>query len=638
MVAVALAFGIMLAWSAIFPTEKPDEDEVKKAKSEQVEKTDSTGRVIATPDDESTDGSDAQSPTQPDGDKSTEPSGDAPAKKVETALGPRGDEVYYDFEFENLSVRFSSYGGSIDSWKLLSERLVDRTGKTDKPEDLIRVKDDEFEFLRVWFDDSTFDIPQGAEWTGEKHGSNGLRLTWESKDIRVVKDLTIHAEDYLLEMKVSVELVGAAKAKQSLAVSLYGQQDTDVESGGMFDRVEREWKASCYYGDEIHAKKSKTLEKKGIKKRTGAIKWGGFDHAYFLTAGAIVSGADEERIDCDSYPLTKVAGGMGLNLVQSSVELKNGEPGLKSTMVFYLGPKYIKNLRAADEIAGVETKFESSVDLGWLGMISGPLLWLLNFFQGFVGNWGIAILLLTIVVKALTLPWTHKSMKSMKAMARLKPQLEKIKEKYKDDRAKQNVETMALFKSHKVNPMSGCLPMLLQMPIWFALYRALTVAGQLYQAPFIPGWIDDLTLPDPYYVMPVLLTAMMFLQTRMTPSTGSGAQQKMLTYGMPIMFGAFSVFFPSGLTLYIFTNTCFTAAHHLYMHKTDPAPAVATASSKSSSKVIDIEEAADDDDEGDDSEDAKPTKDSSTPARKKKSSGKKNRGKNRGKGKGKNKR
>jgi YidC/Oxa1 family membrane protein insertase len=221
-------------------------------------------------------------------------------------------------------------------------------------------------------------------------------------------------------------------------------------------------------------------------------------------------------------------------------------------------------------------------------------------------------------------------------MAKLKPQLEKIKEKHKDDRAKQNQETMNLFKTHKVNPMSGCLPMVLQMPIWFALYRSLTVSGQLYQAPFISGWIDDLTLPDPYHIMPVLLTGMMFLQTRMTPSTGSGAQQKMLMYGMPIMFGVFSFFFPSGLTLYIFTNTCFTAAHHLYMHKTDPNPVIKVSASESATnKVIDIEETPDESDE----EDSKAAQPKNTPKSKKKSSGK-GKGKNKpsGKGKGKNKR
>lgn len=606
MLAVAIAFGIMMAWQVLFPPEKPPEE---AAKTEAAEQAETSADKASTPDS-----------------KTPEASGPDVA---EPALLERGEEVYFDLEFDNLHARFSNYGGALTSWQLLAERLVDRSGKTPKPEDLIRVHEEDYRFLRVWFEDSTYDIPHDAEWKGEKLSQNEIRFTWESKDIRVIKDITIHAEDYLLMMTVSLELVGAASAKQALAVSMYGQQDTDVESGGMFDRVSREWKAACYYNEEIHSKSSKSLEKKGKKKRTGSINWGGFDHAYFLTAAAIIKGSDEERIDCDSYPLPEVFGGMGLNMVQSSIDLKNGEPGLKSTIAFYMGPKYMERLRAAGNITGIDTHFERSVDLGWLGMIAGPLLWLLNFFQGFVGNWGVAILLLTLVVKALTLPWTHKSMKSMKAMAKLKPQLEKIKEKYKDDRQKQNVETMNLFKSHKVNPMSGCLPMLLQMPIWFALYRALTVAGQLYQAPFIPGWIDDLTLPDPYYVMPVLLTGMMFLQTRMTPSTGTGAQQKMLMYGMPIMFGVFSFFFPSGLTIYIFANTCFTAAHHLYMHKTDPAPVVAKESSVAA-QVIDVEEVP-----ADVNEESKAATSNGTSKSKKKSSGK---GKKKSSGKGKSKR
>ena len=510
---------------------------------------------------------------------------------------PRGEEKFYTFEFEGLRVKFSSYGAAISSWELLSERMIDHSGKTPKPENLIRVDNDKYDFLRVWFEDSTYDIPQGAEWLGEKKSDTEIRFTWESKDIRVVKDITLYPEDYLAVMKVSVDLVGAKEAKQALAVSFYSEQDPNVESGGMFDRVSREWKATCYYDEELHTKSSKSLAKKGEKKRTGAIRWGGFDHAYFLAAGAIEGGKDA-RIECNSYPLEGVVGGMGIDLIQDRVELKSGDPGLRSTMALYLGPKYMESLRATKTITEIDSKFEESVDLGFLGIIAGPLLGLLNFFQSFVINWGLAILLLTLVVKGLTLPWTHKSMKSMKAMAKLKPQLEKIKEKYKDDRARQNVETMNLFKTHKVNPMSGCLPMLLQMPIWFALYRALTVSGQLYQAPFIPGWIDDLTLPDPFYIMPVLLTGMMFLQTRMTPSTGSGAQQKMLMYGMPIMFGAFSFVFPSGLTLYIFTNTCFTAAHHLYMHKTDPNPVVAAAADaaidvESSEPASDSDETAD---------------------------------------------
>ncbi len=164
--------------------------------------------------------------------------------------------------------------------------------------------------------------------------------------------------------------------------------------------------------------------------------------------------------------------------------------------------------------------------------------------------------MLTIIVKLATLYWTHKSMKSMKEMAKLRPQLDKLRDKYKDDRQKQQVETMNLFKAHGVNPLAGCLPMLLQMPIWFALYRALSVAAQLYQAPFL--WLTDLTAPDPYFILPVFMTATMLLQSRLTPTTATGMQQKMLTYGMPLMFGVMGFFFPAGLSLYISTNTVLT--------------------------------------------------------------------------------
>ncbi len=550
MLAVGIAFAIMMAWSVLFPTEPPPEDEAKTA-TEEVQGKDGATTAAAAAE-------------------------EAADKLPKGPALVRGEEQFFDLAFDDVKVRFSSYGAALVSYQLLGVRLENRAEK--KPEDLIRIHEADYQFMRVWFNDSTYDIPRGAEWTGERKGDNEIHFTYQDENIKVVKEIVIHPKDYLMMVNVSLDLVGAQSAKQSLAISLYGEQDPTVEAGGMFDRVTREWKAACYYDEDIHTKSSKSLGNNGEKLRTGQINWGGFDHAYFLTAASI-QGADKLRIDCNSYPLKDVVGGMGLDLIQPSVELKNGEAGLRSSFAFYMGPKYRGKLQGADDISKMDTKFEEAVDLGFLAIIAGPLLTLLNFFQGFVVNWGIAILLLTIVVKAVTLPWTHKSMKSMKAMSRLKPQLDNIKEKYKDDRARQNVETMALFKDNKVNPMSGCLPMLLQMPIWFALYRSLTVAGELYQAPFIAGWIDDLTLPDPYHIMPVLLTGMMFLQTRLTPSTGSGAQQKILMYGMPIMFGVFSFFFPAGLTLYIFTNTCFTAAHHLYMRKTEEALVIAGAGS-----------------------------------------------------------
>jgi len=121
-----------------------------------------------------------------------------------------------------------------------------------------------------------------------------------------------------------------------------------------------------------------------------------------------------------------------------------------------------------------------------------------------------------------------------------------LQEKYKDDKQRQQVETMALYKTHGVNPIAGCLPILLQMPIWLALYRMLSSAGELYQQPFIGGWIDDLTSTDPFYILPFILVITMFAQARLTPATGDSMQQKMMQYGMPLMFGVMSFFFPAG--------------------------------------------------------------------------------------------
>ncbi|HEV7554307.1 MAG TPA: YidC/Oxa1 family membrane protein insertase, partial [Kofleriaceae bacterium] len=190
-------------------------------------------------------------------------------------------------------------------------------------------------------------------------------------------------------------------------------------------------------------------------------------------------------------------------------------------------------------------------------------------FYSVVGNWGIAIILLTICVKLATLYWTTKSMRSMKGMAAVAPQMKILQEKYKEDRPRLQAETMALYKQHNVNPLSGCLPIFLQIPIWSALYIMLSATGELYLEPFVPGWINDLTNTDPLHILPVLLVVTMFVQARLSPSTSTDRTQKLIQYGMPIMFGVMSFFFPSGLTLYIFTNTVLSSLHSLYMNKYD---------------------------------------------------------------------
>jgi len=164
-------------------------------------------------------------------------------------------------------------------------------------------------------------------------------------------------------------------------------------------------------------------------------------------------------------------------------------------------------------------------------------------------------------------------MRSMQAMAELKPKIDELQKKYADDRQRMQSEMMGLYKTHGVNPLAGCLPILLQMPIWLALYKMLAAAGELYHAPFIAGWLNDLTATDPYHVLPIVLIAAQFGQAKLSPAAVDSAQQKMLIYGMPIMFGVMGFFFPSGLSVYILTNTLLSAAHTLYMRKTKKTPA-----------------------------------------------------------------
>jgi YidC/Oxa1 family membrane protein insertase len=248
------------------------------------------------------------------------------------------------------------------------------------------------------------------------------------------------------------------------------------------------------------------------------------------------------------------------------------DPGkaVKRKFTLYVGPKYLDELDAITGPDEEETKLSESINYGWFALLCRPMLWLLKIFYSGVGNWGIAIILLTLVVKLLTLYWTQKSMRSMRAMQRLKPRIDVLREKFKDDKQRLNQEMMALYKVHKVNPIGGCLPMLIQMPIWFALYRTLLNSVELYHSTFIPGWLNDLTSPDPYYILPIAMGISMFAQQAITPQPLEGAQAKMMKYFMPIMFTVMMLQLPSGLTLYIFINTVLTMLHQFYMNKTDP--------------------------------------------------------------------
>ena len=228
---------------------------------------------------------------------------------------------------------------------------------------------------------------------------------------------------------------------------------------------------------------------------------------------------------------------------------------------------FIFTKKKYDELVALEDNLHLSVDFGIFGILAVPILRGLQFFYRYVENYGIAIIILTLIIRLLTFPLQYKSFKSMKKMQQLQPEMAKLKEKYKDDPKRMQQETMELFKKGGANPLGGCLPMLLQMPIFFAFYQVLNNAVELVGAPFYL-WIVDLSVKDPYYVLPVLMTITMFVQTRMNPGTTTDPTQQKIMYLMPLIFGFIMKDLPAGLNLYITVSFVFGIAQQLLVYKT----------------------------------------------------------------------
>lgn len=219
------------------------------------------------------------------------------------------------------------------------------------------------------------------------------------------------------------------------------------------------------------------------------------------------------------------------------------------TQILYAGPKSL------DILDRVDPEISQIINFGMLGFISRPLLLIMKAFFELVSNWGVAIILLTLLVRMAVLPLHVMAMKSMKAMQKIQPLMQSVRERYKDDPMTMNREIMALMKEHKASPVGGCLPMLLQIPIFFALYQVIRSSVELYQSPFA-GWITDLSSHDRFYVLPVLMGITMFVQQKMTPTNMDPTQAKILAF-MPLIFTVFMLQLPSGLTLYMFVSALF---------------------------------------------------------------------------------
>jgi len=219
-----------------------------------------------------------------------------------------------------------------------------------------------------------------------------------------------------------------------------------------------------------------------------------------------------------------------------------------------------------DYLQGLGNNLDLSIDFGIWSIIAVPILRGLQFFYSVFPNYGISIILLTIIIRLLTFPLQYKSFKSMKKMQIIQPELNKVREKFKDNPQKMQQETMALFKKSGANPLGGCLPLILQMPIFFAFYRVLYSSVELVDAPFY-FWINDLSQKDPFYVLPILMAFAMVLNQRLMPTTTTDPVQKKIMMFVPLIFAIFMKDFPAGLTLYIFVSTLVGMLQQLYVYK-----------------------------------------------------------------------
>jgi YidC/Oxa1 family membrane protein insertase len=314
----------------------------------------------------------------------------------------------------------------------------------------------------------------------------------------------------------------------------------------MFDVDSYSYTGSIVYNGEKSEKlKRGDLQDDGAYSFKATNGWIASIEHHFLSA--IVPQKDTER----AYTVSVRGDRSTASVIGPAEESAIGSEQIFTTIAF-VGPKMQSQLEAIDE------KLKLTVDYGWLTIISQPLFWLLSFVFTYVGNWGVAIILVTLLIKLAFYKLTESSGRSMAKMRNLQPRMKALQDRYKEDKPALSQAMMELYKREKVNPAAGCLPILIQMPFFLAFYWVLLESVEMRQAPFAL-WITDLSTKDPYFILPLIMGAAMFTQQKLNPAPADPVQAKVMQI-MPIMFTAFFAFFPSGLVLYWVTNTLLSIA------------------------------------------------------------------------------
>ena len=404
--------------------------------------------------------------------------------------------------------------------------------------------------------------------TGQIRAPADVTFSFRGSDIEVIRKVHVPAKGYMVDMQVQVRAGG-----KNVPYSIFLGPGIGAEGYSTLGDFSTEKVAYEYGGSVVRYGANDLAE--GPQRLEVPARWVALDSQFFTYLILKPTGVQRIVIKKSDWIRTDDKG------KEYRVPLLSAQVGLDRDGAFrsYLGPKDFEVLRAVDPgLAGL-------IDYGWFTWLVKPLLFMLKFVYHYIGNYGWAIIILTFIINLALFPVRYKQMASMKKMSELQPKIRSIQDRYKrlkrDDPRKQdmNAEMMALYKEHGVNPLGGCLPLLVQMPFLFAFYRMLASSFELRGAPFML-WIQDLSKHDPYYVTPIVMGVTMLLQQMMTPSPGQDPTQRRMMMVLPVMFTFFFLNMSSGLTVYFLFSNVFGMMFQLGLQKWSPdlvKPAVAGA-------------------------------------------------------------
>jgi YidC/Oxa1 family membrane protein insertase len=387
-------------------------------------------------------------------------------------------------------------------------------------------------------DADSYSLNEGADTleVSLRSASGGVELT---------RTYVFHRGQYVIDVRLDASNTGA----QAIATSAYFQMLRHGDAPDGESHFQSTYTGPVVYNDadKYHKVDFDSVRKgKAEYARQGSDGWVALIQHYFLTAWLPANGTPRENyIDALADGIYRVG------VKTTAGEIAAGQTA-SSTMRLYAGPQ------EQDRLEELAPGLDLTTDYGWLTVIAKPMFQFLSLLHDLVGNWGVAIILLTLVVKLLFYPLSAASYRSMAKMRVLMPKMQQLKERYGNDKQRMQVELMKLYQTEKINPLGGCLPIIVQIPVFIALYYALIASVELRHAPFY-GWITDLAAPDPYYVLPVLMGISMIIQTRLNPPPPDPIQAKVMQI-MPIAFSVFFFFFASGLVLYWLVNNVLSIA------------------------------------------------------------------------------